>query len=108
MHSAIVDPADSAAFGQFIRGMRPMDLGDPEQGQASGYRLAWVVSEHGGPTAVTRSDGSAPALRDKHTLIGPIEFALPFRTAAGKRGLSIVSDIPCGLICRTTWYFVEE
>ena len=108
IHGEVVDAADSAAFGQFMQGMQPGDLGEPEKGQVSRYRLAWIVSEHGGLTAVTRGDGSAPALCDKNTPIGPMEFVLPFGTAEGKRGLSVISDIRCGLICRTTWYYVEE
>lgn len=108
IHGAGIDAADSAAFGQFMRGMQPGHPVGPEEGQVSRYRLEWIVSEHGGLTAVTRGDGSVPALRDKNTLIGPMEFALPFRTAEGKRGRIVVSDTPCGLICRTTWYYVEE
>jgi hypothetical protein len=107
-HGAIVDASDSAAFGQFIRGMRPGDLGDTAQGNVSGYRLVWVVSEHGGMAAVTRGDGSAPAQHDRNTLLISQEFVFPFRTAEDKHGLCVVSDIPCGLICRTTWYYVEE
>jgi hypothetical protein len=108
IHGAGIDAADSAAFGQFMRGMQPGDPGGPEEGQASRYRLEWIVSEHGGLTVVARGDSSAPALLDTNTLIGPMEFALSFRTAEGKRGRMVVSDIPCGLICRTTWYYVEE
>jgi hypothetical protein len=108
MHGANVDTADSAAFGQFIRAMRPGDLGDPAQSSVSEYRLAWIVSEHGGLAAVTRGDGTAPAQHDRNMLLIGQEFVFPFRTADGKHGLSVVSDIPCGLICRTTWYYVEE
>lgn len=108
IHGASVDAADSAAFGRFIRGMRPGGLGDTAQRHVSGYRLAWIVSEHGGFASVSRGDGTAPAQHDRNTLLIGQELSFPFRTAEGKRGLGVVSDIPCGLICRTTWYYVEE
>lgn len=78
IHGAIVDAADSAAFGQFMRGLRSMDLGDPAQPKVSGYLLAWIVSEHGGIAVVTRGDGSAPVQRERladpawHELVLPI------------------------------------
>jgi hypothetical protein len=85
-----------------------MGQGRPVESPESGYLLVWVTSKHGGLFAVTRGDGSAPALSRKNILGGAKEFALPFRTANCKRGLWIVSDIPCGLICRTMWYNAEE
>lgn len=100
--------AGSTDYLQFMSGMQRTDLGTPVEGPVSGYRLVWITSEHGGMVAATRGDGSAPAQRETDLLSGAREFALPFRTAEGKRGLSVVSDIPCGLICRTTWYYVEE
>ncbi|MEZ4755717.1 MAG: hypothetical protein R2817_02695 [Flavobacteriales bacterium] len=100
--------ADSADYVQFMSGMQRADLGTPVEDPVSGYRLVWITSERGGLTAVTRGDGSAPALRETSSRVGPLEFALPFRTGDGKHGLTIVSDIPCGLICRTTWYYVQE
>ncbi|MFN6116691.1 MAG: hypothetical protein ACK46G_00735 [Flavobacteriales bacterium] len=108
IHDAHVDAADSAAFGQFVRSMRPIDPDEATKNNVSGYRLAWILSEHGGIAVLTRGDSSAPAQHERNVLQGGQEFVLPFRTAGGKHGLCIVSDIPCGLICRTTWYFVEE
>lgn len=106
--TVFTSPADSADYVKFMSGMQRADLGTPVEGPVSGYRLVWTTSEHGGLFAATRGDGSAPALREKDHLSGAREFALPFRTAEGKRGLSVVSDMPCGLICRTVWYYVEE
>jgi hypothetical protein len=103
-----VDTSDSAGFAAFLNGLQWADLGEPVVGPVSGYRLAWTLSQHGGMSAVTRGDGSAPASGDRTMLLIDREFVLPFRTAEGKRGLSVVSDTPCGLICRTTWYYVEE
>lgn len=100
--------ADSADYVQFMSGMQRADLGTVVEGPVSGYRLVWITSEHGGMIGVTRGDGSAPASRDRNMQLIDREFVLPFRTAEGKRGLSVVSDIPCGLICRTVWYYVEE
>jgi hypothetical protein len=103
-----VDTLDSAGFAAFLNGLQWAELGDTAVGPVSGYRLAWTLSQHGGMSAVTRGDGSAPASRDRTMLLIDREFVLPFRTAEGKRGLSVVADTPCGLICRTTWYYVEE
>lgn len=100
--------ADSADYVQFMSGMQRAELGTPVEGPVSGYRLVWITSEHGGMFAASRGDGSAPALREKDLLSDAREFALPFRTAEGKRGLSVVSDKPCALICRTVWYYVEK
>jgi hypothetical protein len=36
------------------------------------------------------------------------ETSIPFRTADGRRVLVLTHEVPCGLICRTTWYYVEE
>jgi len=100
--------ADSSDYVQFMSGMQRADLGTMVEGPVSGYRLVWITSEHGGIFGATRGDGSAPASRERTMQLINREFVLPFRTAEGKRGLSVVSDIPCGLICRTVWYYVEE
>lgn len=105
---AFANPADSMDYVHFMNGLQHMDLGTSVEGSVSGYRLVWITSEHGGMIVASCGNGSAPALREKDLLSGAQEFALPFRTSEGKRGLSVVSDIPCGLICRTVWYYVEE
>ena len=72
------------------------------------YRMLWRENQHGGMTLLSRGDSSlikAPVHRGFSVYS---ETSIPFSTADGRRVLVLTHEVPCGLICRTTWYSVEE
>jgi hypothetical protein len=71
-------------------------------------RLNWRESQHGGLCIVSRGDGSTLLQQSASRHDDPMHNATYFRTTAGKRGVVIAWEIPCGLICRTANYYVEE
>jgi hypothetical protein len=70
------------------------------------YREVWRVGEHGGIAAVSRGDSSLLHI-DEPSLLG-LFMHLPFRMSDGRRGVMVVHETPCGLICRDTIYYMEE
>ena len=97
---------DSAAFMQFRYGLAA-DATLPTD-TTTQYRMLWRENQHGGMTLLSRGDSSlikAPVHRGFSVYS---ETSIPFRTADGRRVLVLTHEVPCGLICRTTWYYVEE
>jgi hypothetical protein len=96
---------DSAEFTQFRKGVRTIGRTLPI-GTTTHYRMVWQENQHGGLWSVGRGDGSLPKYAPNEEF--ELFIRLPFLTPEGRRGLMIVHEIPCGLICRTAWYYVEE
>lgn len=100
----LVSPEDSADFTAFHAGI---SMEEETLEMTSGdYRAVWRVGEHGGVTVVSRGDGSLHHFEGS-SIIG-LFMHLPFRMADGRRGVKVVHETPCGLICRDTVYYVEE
>lgn len=97
---------DSADFTQFWKDLRFAKGTWPSDTVANTYRLRWIVDEHGGSSSISRGDSGIL----HHEPGTPWDFFLsqPFQLADGRRGLQLAHEIPCGLICRTTWYYVED
>lgn len=97
---------DSADFAQFLKDLRFVDGSMPTDTVATTYRLQWIMSEHGGMSIISRGDSSI--LQHEPKLSWGLFPSLPFRLTDGRRGVQVVHEIPCGLICRTANYYVEE
>ncbi len=99
---------NSADFVQFRKGLEPLGLTRDKETVDIKYRLVWSENQHGGRWFVTRGDGRVK--RTIETEAFPLSNSLPlgYRTADGRRVLILVHEEPCGLICRSVWYYVEE
>lgn len=98
-----VDSVDFTAFRSALQLTDPSQDGDTT---SVTYRMVWRKNEHGGVAVVSRGDSSELRVAGK-ALIGIFEN-LPFRMPDGRRGVLMIHDVPCGLICRDTMYYVEE
>ncbi|MGV3637613.1 MAG: hypothetical protein ACO1NQ_08190 [Flavobacteriales bacterium] len=97
-------PEDSADFTTFHAGI---SMEEETLEMTSGdYRALWRVGEHGGVAVVSRRDGTLHHFEGS-SIIGLFMY-LPFRMADGRRGVMVVHETPCGLICRDTVYYVAE
>ena len=99
-------PQDSAAFLHFRKGLRNVHPTNTKDTTKVQYRMVWREDQHGGLWSVSRGDGTlwpAPEYDSLNFFAGQ-----PFLTADGRRGVLVVQDIPCGLLCRNAWYYVEE
>ena len=97
---------DSAAFWHFRNGLRTFDPTTTKDTTMVQYRMVWQVDQHGGLWSVSRRDGTvwqAPEYESLNFFVGQ-----PYLTAEGRRGVLVVHDTPCGLICRNAWCYVEE
>ena len=97
---------DSAEFTFFRTGLRRLDPTLPTDTTTAQYRMVWQENQHGGFWMVSRGDGSLLRHTGNHMFDPSMSY--PFRTANGRRGVVVTHDIPCGLIRRTTWYYVED
>jgi hypothetical protein len=97
------DSVDLTAFVKTIQRTDPSQDGDTT---TVTYRLVWRKNERGGVAVVSRGDGSELRVAGR-TLIGFFETH-QFRMPDGRRGVLMIHDEPCGLICRDTMYYVEE
>ena len=70
------------------------------------YSMLWREDQHGGLWSVSRGDSSVWQARAHESL--DVFMGGPFVTADGRRGVLVVYDITCGLICRNAWYYVVE
>lgn len=102
------NPSDSAEFMQFHAGLRWDGTVTALDTSSTTYKLVWREDQHGGLWVVSRGDGSRLLRKAGITRIGPMHGEGHFRTAGGKRGIMIEWETPCGLICRTASYYVEE
>lgn len=102
------NPADSEEFMQFHAGLQWKETVNALDTAISAYKLGWRENQHGGLGLVSRGDGSTLVSTAGVMRIGPMHDEGLFRTASGKRGIMIVWETPCGLICRTAGYYVEE
>lgn len=96
---------DSAEFMRFRSGLK-VDTLSRTADTTVRYRLLWQEDQHGGLWMVSRGDSSlweALAFDPLDPFMGG-----PFVTADGQRGVLVVHEMPCGLICRNAWYYVEE
>lgn len=100
--------ADSAEFMQFQAGLQWNETVTSMDSTSISYKLAWRENQHGGLWVVSRGDGSTLARSSTRTRRGPFQGEAHFRTVNGKRGIMVEWETPCGLICRTASYHVEE
>jgi hypothetical protein len=105
-HTYWASAADSVDFTAFRSALRPTDPSQDGDTATVSYRLVWLMKEHGGIAAISRGDSSELRLAGR-TLLGFFE-SIPFRLSDGRRGVTVVHDTPCGLICRDTMYYVED
>jgi hypothetical protein len=101
--ASALDSADYSHFRQGLTWEGPISGTDTTTTQ---YRQVWVEDLHGGVSMIARGDGSLMTYR-ANNVIGWLEV-IPFRLADGRRGLAFAHETPCGLICRTTTFYVEE
>lgn len=97
---------DSAEFARFRKGLRTVAPTLSKDTTTIRYRMVWQEDQHGGMWMVSRGDGSLL----KHSVNEANDWFMgqPFRTYDGRRGVVVVHDTPCGMICRSVWYYVEE
>lgn len=100
--------ADSAEFMQFQAGLLWDETVTAMDSTSISYKLVWRENQHGGLRVVSRGDGSTLAPSSTYMRVGPIHGEGHFRTSTGKRGMVISWETPCGMICRTANYYVEE
>lgn len=103
-HAYWASAADSAEFTAFRARISMVE--DHLETTSGDYRAVWRIGEHGGIAAVSRGDSSLLHIEGPSLLA--ISMHLPFRMADGRRGVLVVNETPCGLICRDTWYYLEE
>ncbi|MBL7944806.1 MAG: hypothetical protein JNN32_02005 [Flavobacteriales bacterium] len=103
-HPYWASAADSADFTTFHRIITMVE--ETFESPSGDYRAVWRVGEHGGIAAVSRGDSSL--LHFEGTALLGLSMHLPFRMADGRRGVMVVHETPCGLICRDTVYYLEE
>lgn len=97
---------DSADFTRFWQDLRFVDGSVPTDTGTANYYLRWIVSEHGGISSISRGDSSIRLQEpDPPLALFP---SLPFRLTDGRRGVQVFHEIPCGMICRNAWYYVEK
>ncbi|MBL7937911.1 MAG: hypothetical protein JNL43_01010 [Flavobacteriales bacterium] len=98
--------SDSADYRHFRQGLRwEQPIADTDT-MTTHYRKVWIEDLHGGFAMITRGDGSVMTPK-AYRIIGRTEF-IPFRLADGRRGFAVAHETPCGLICRTTQFYLEE
>ena len=68
--------------------------------------MLWREDQHGGLWSVSRGDSSLWQAREYESL--DLSMVNSFLTADGRRGVLVVHETPCGLICRNARYYVEE
>lgn len=96
---------DSAEFMRFRSGLK-VDTLPRTVDTTVRYRLLWQEDQHGGLWLVGRGDSSLWEARAYEQL--GLFMGVPFVTADGRRGVLVVQEMPCGLICRNAWYYVED
>ena len=97
---------DSADFVHFRKGLRTVQPTGTKDTTMVHYRMVWQENQHGGLWSVSRGDSSVWQARAYETL--DLFMGGPFVTADGRRGVLVVHDTPCGLICRNAYYYVED
>lgn len=100
--------SDSVDYARFRASLRVEDVTGSDPIPWSSYRMLWRESQHGGLWSVTRGDNSVLTARDATPGIGDYEWTQRFRTVEGKRGIILVHDRPCAMICRSVRYYLEE
>ncbi len=97
---------DSADFSQFRQGLRTVQPTHTKVTAQVQYRMLWREDQHGGRWSVSRGDSSVWQARGYETL--DLSMVDPFETADSRRGVLVVHETPCGLICHNARYYVEE
>ncbi|MBK9763277.1 MAG: hypothetical protein IPO87_07910 [Flavobacteriales bacterium] len=97
---------DSTDFMQFRNGLAA-DASLPTD-TTTQYHMLWRENQHGGMSLLSRGDSSLIKAPVHGAFSVYSETSIPFRTADGRRVLVLTHEVPCGLICRSTWYYVEE
>lgn len=99
---------DSAEFTQFRAGLRTVEPTSPADTARIHYRMVWQENQHGVIWTVTRGDGSVIRASMAGSLVPYDQMNLRFATADGRRGVLVMHEIPCGLICRSARYYVDD
>jgi hypothetical protein len=101
--ASAADSVDFTAFRSALQLTDPSQAGDTT---SVTYRLVWRKNERGGVAVVSRGDSSELRVVGR-ALIGSFEY-LPCRMPDGRRGVEVIYDELCGLICRGTFYYAED
>ena len=99
---------DSADFVQFRSGLRPIDPAWTTDTTTFEYGMVWQENQHGGMTMVRRGDGSMRKASERSAISLYELTSVPYCTADGRRVMVFIHEVPCALICRTAYYYVEE
>lgn len=105
------DPADSADFVAFRTGLNMATRDAVADTTTILYHQVWREELHGGFVTVTRGDGHALKYRaDPGSSSGAGPFLLTYRitNAEERRGLLMIVEQPCGMVCRNMWYYLED
>ncbi|MBX2980271.1 MAG: hypothetical protein KF905_13330 [Flavobacteriales bacterium] len=100
--------SDSAEFMDFHAGLQWNETVTALDTTSRTYKLVWRENQHGGLRMVSRGNGSTLVRSTGTVRVGPMHDEGHFRTASGKHGILIAWETPCGMICRTASYYVEE
>lgn len=101
-------PQDSADFALFRKSLvQPGSNLEPDTTMVS-YHLVWREIQRGGLWTVSRGDGSLRKASPTEAIFASDQISIAFRTADGRSGLFLMFEEPCGLICRSALYYVEE
>jgi len=99
---------DSADYARFRQGMTQARSAVAPDTSTVHYRLVWRENQRAGLWMVTRGDGILLKAVPIASLFASDSMSIAFRTVDGRRGLLLMFEEPCGLICRSSLYYVEE
>ena len=99
---------DSAEYTLFRQRMTSLEATVPTDTMTIQYHLVWSEHQHGGSWTVDRGDGSVIKASPSELPFDFQQMSIAFRTTDGRRGLMLMHDVPCGLICRNAHYYVDR
>lgn len=102
------EPKDSAEFFHFRNGLKMTAPSSATDTTTIHYRMVWREVLRGGFGTVTRGDGQALEHRARAAILLYDQTTYLFTTADGRRGVVMIFEEPCGLVCRSVLYYVEE
>ena len=97
---------DSADYATFLKDLRFTQGTSTADTVARTFRLRWIVSEHGGMSIISRGDSSI--MQFEPNPFWGTTLGQPFQLADGRRGVQMVHETPCGLICRDTRFYIAD
>lgn len=110
-HSDLVwfpEPQDRAEFVAFRSGLKMADPQATTNTTTIRYHQAWSEELRGGLVTVKRGNGNTLEYRAMAAISLLDKMFYPFTSSDGRRGVVMIVEEPCGLVCRSMWYYVEE